>query len=154
MRTVTVADRDRLVAGFDRLSAESRYRRFLGPKPSLSGNELTYLTDIDHRTHAAFAAVDERDGSFLGIARYAVSPGEPESTTADISVVVLDEWQGRGIGTLLAVVAVRAAALNGMHMLTATTFGENRPARALLRLLDFRTVSIGGGLVGLELELD
>jgi len=87
VRPVTVADLDRLVAGFDRLSAESRYRRFLGPKPALSGAELTYLTDIDHRTHAAFAAVDERDGSFLGIARYAVSPGEPESTTADISVV-------------------------------------------------------------------
>src|SRR5690349_3288667 len=104
VRPVTVADRDRLVEGFERLSAESRYRRFLGPKPRLSGAELTYLTDIDHRTHAAFAAVDERDGSFLGISRYAVAPGEPEPTTADISVVVLDEWQGRGIGTLLATV--------------------------------------------------
>jgi acetyltransferase len=154
VRPVTVADRDRIAAGFERLSAESRYRRFLSPKPRLSGAELTYLTDIDHRTHAAFAAVDERDGSLIGIARYAVPVAEPESTTADVSVVVADEWQGQGIGTLLAMVAVRAAAANGMRTLTAATLGENRPARSLLRRLGFRTVSIGGGVVDLELDLD
>jgi GNAT superfamily N-acetyltransferase len=153
VRPVTVADRDRITAGFEKLSRDSRYRRFLGPKTRLSNAELTYLTDIDHRTHAAFAAVDECDGSFVGIARYAIPAGQPGSTTADLSVVVLDDWQGRGIGTLLAVVAVRAAAANGMRRLTGTTLGDNRPARALLRRLGFRTVSMGGGLVDLELEL-
>src|SRR3954452_2997026 len=119
-RPVTPADRERLVAAFEGLSPESRYRRFMGPKKRLSAFELTYLTDIDHRTHEAFAAVDASD-RIVGVARYAVPSDDPTSTTADMSVVVADDWQRRGIGTMLSAEAVRAAAANGMRRLTATT---------------------------------
>src|SRR4051812_7943055 len=86
VRSVTPADRDRIAAAFEGLSPESRYRRFLGPKPKLSASELTYLTDIDHRSHEALAAVDSED-RIVGVARYAVPRNDPDSTTADLSVV-------------------------------------------------------------------
>ena len=74
-RPIKPADRDALADGFARLSAKSRYRRFLGPKPTLSARELTYLTEVDHVTHEAVVAFDEADGRMVGVARYAVWPG-------------------------------------------------------------------------------
>jgi hypothetical protein len=47
---------DRLVRMFDRLSADSRYRRFLSPKQRLESRELAYLTNLDYVDHDALAA--------------------------------------------------------------------------------------------------
>ena len=70
IRPVEREDRVRLRRLFMRLSPESRYRRYLSPKPELTERELAYLVDIDHVHHEALAAVDETDGSFVAVARY------------------------------------------------------------------------------------
>jgi RimJ/RimL family protein N-acetyltransferase len=141
-------DRHRLAAAFARMSDRSRRRRFLGPKPKLSSAELTYLTDIDHRTHEALAAIDPDDGAIVGVARYVVERDAPD--TADVALAVVDAWQGQGIASALGARLVRRAAENGIARLTATTFADNRPARAVLRKLGFATVGIGAGVVELE----
>jgi RimJ/RimL family protein N-acetyltransferase len=141
-------DRRRLAAAFARMSERSRRRRFLGPKPRLSGAELTYLTDIDHRTHEALAAIDPEDGAIVGVARYVTEHDAPG--TADLALFVVDAWQGQGIASSLGARLVRRAEQNGIVRLTATTFADNRPARAVLRKLGFTTVGIGAGVVELE----
>jgi RimJ/RimL family protein N-acetyltransferase len=151
VRPIAPDDRQRLAAAFERLSDGSRMRRFLGPKPKLSAAELTYLTEIDHRMHEALVAVDETEDRIVGVARYAPELDEPG--TADLAFVVADEWQGQGIATMLAAELMRRARDSGVDRLTATTFPDNRPARALLRSLGFRTVGIGGGVVELELRV-
>ena len=151
IRAITAGDSARVAAAFDGFSDRTRYLRFLGPKPRLSAAELRYLTDVDQRRHVALAAVDPADGAFVGIARYAMTPGDDE--TADVAVVVADDWQGRGVGTLLMRELVARALANGIPRLTGTTLHENPGARALLRRAGFRTSSIGGGLIELELEL-
>ncbi len=147
LRPLTRADRGRLAAAFARMSERSRYRRFLGPKPRLSGAELTYLTDVDHRTHEALAAIDPGDGSIVGVARYAVEQDAPG--TADVAFFVVDAWQGQGIATLLGTRLLRRAQANGIARLTATTFADNRAARAVLRKLGFTATGIGAGVVEL-----
>ncbi|HET9738815.1 MAG TPA: GNAT family N-acetyltransferase [Solirubrobacteraceae bacterium] len=150
IRPIRAGDSARVAAAFDGFSDRTRYLRFLGPKPRLSAAELRYFTDVDQRRHVALAAVDS-DGAFVGIARYAMAPGDEE--TADVAVVVADDWQGRGVGTLLMRELVARAAANGIPRLTGTTLHDNPGARALLRRVGFRTSSIGGGLIELELEL-
>jgi RimJ/RimL family protein N-acetyltransferase len=150
VRPLASDDRDRLAVAFAALSDRTRYLRFLGPKPNLSAAELTYLTEIDHRTHEALVAVDA-DGRLVAVARYAPVPDEPG--TADFAVVVADEWQGRGVGLRVSRELLRRAAANGVRRLTATTLDENRVARALLRRLGFRTTGFGGSVVDLELAL-
>jgi RimJ/RimL family protein N-acetyltransferase len=147
VRPLTRADRDRLAAAFGRLSERSRVLRFLGPKPKLSAAELTYLTDIDQVTHAALAAIDPDDGAIVGVARYAEERATPG--VADVALFVADAWQGQGIATTLGAELVRRADANGIVRLTATTFADNRAARAVLRKLGFATVGIGGGVVEL-----
>ena len=50
-----------LLRGFERLSPESRYRRFLVALPELSAEKVRYLTEIDHHDHEAIIALDEQD---------------------------------------------------------------------------------------------
>jgi GNAT superfamily N-acetyltransferase len=129
LRPLSTDDRAGLAALFDRLTPESRHRRFLSPKRESTPRELTYFTDIDHIRHEAIAAVDRRDGSIVGVARYVHEAGRPR--IAAVAVEVADELQGMGVGTALARHTVRRARANGFALLTATTLWANRPARAL-----------------------
>lgn len=151
VRPLEPSDRLGLAALFKRLSPESRRQRFLGPKPTLSERELTYLTTVDHRWHEALAAVDARDGSIVGVARYVRVPGRP--TAADGAIAVADEHHGRGIGTALVRCLIARARINGFSVLTADTLWDNRRARALLREAGFHARRSQGAVIELELEL-
>ena len=100
-------DRDLLLRGFERLSPESRYRRFLAPIAELSEATVRYLTEIDHHDHEAMIALDEQTGEGIGVARYVRDPDHPD--VAEVAVTVIDDWQRRGVGTLLLdVISARA----------------------------------------------
>ena len=150
VRPISPTDRDAYAASFHRLSPESRRRRFLAPKPRLTSRELTYLTEVDQVSHAAFVAVDGR-GHIVAEARYATD--SPEARVADMAITVEDGWQGRGIGTRLAALLVGAARANGIARLTAITLHENEPAIALLRGLGFRRSGWDGDALEFELRL-
>lgn len=150
VRQIGARDRDAFSSWFGRLSDESRRKRFLGPKPKLSGRELTYLTEVDHVSHTALVAVDEC-GRMIAEARYAT--GEPAGRVADFAVTVADEWQGRGVGTRLAARLVSAARANGIERLTAMTLWENEAAIALLHRLGFLRSGYDGDAVEYELAL-
>jgi GNAT superfamily N-acetyltransferase len=150
LRPLEPSDRAGLAALFARLSPESRRRRFLAAKPTLSTQELTYLTVIDHRWHEALAAVD-RDGSIVGVARYVGLAERPAA--AEAAVAVADELQGLGIGTTLCRCLIGRARVNGFDVMTAATLWENRPGRALLRRLGFHARASEGSVIELELDL-
>jgi GNAT superfamily N-acetyltransferase len=99
IRQVRQADAGLLAEGFGRLSARSRQMRFLTGKKALSAAELRYFTDIDHHDHEALGALDHADGRGVGIARYVRDTDDPQA--AEIAVTIVDEWQGRGLGTEL-----------------------------------------------------
>ncbi len=151
IRPVSGADRALLADLFERLSPQSRYLRFHTPTPRVDPSELVRLIEVDGRTHVTLAAVDPRDGSFAGVAQYA--PAGDGST--DVAFAVADEWQRRGVGTMLALALLRRAAANRRQRLVAMTLGENRAARALLKRIGFGVTSRGGGTVdwGLDLRL-
>ena len=151
VRALGPDDRDALALTFARMSPESRRRRFLGPKPTLSSRELTLLTDIDHVSHEALVAVDERDHSIVGVARY--NAWARRDGVADLAVAVVDDWQGRRLGTRLAIQTIQRAKQNGFALLTGTTFWDNRPARRMMRTLGFNTVGYDGALLDMELRL-
>ncbi len=152
LRQVGTGDRAGLAALFDRLTPESRYQRFLSPKHELTPRELTYFTDLDHVNHEAIAAVDERDDSIVGFARYVRHAGRAD--VAELAIEVADAFQGMGIGTALASLTIHHAHANGFRFLTATTLWENRAARGLLRHHGFRARRSRGGEIEHELKLE
>jgi RimJ/RimL family protein N-acetyltransferase len=151
IRPIEREDRDRLRRLFMRLTPESRYRRYLSPKPTLSERELDHLLDIDHVHHEALAAVDQSDGSFVAAARYVQLPDQPD--VVDVAIEVADDLHRQGIGTALAIRTLERARANGFTRLTAITLHDNAPACGLLRLLDFRPRSGRGHEIEFRLEL-
>jgi RimJ/RimL family protein N-acetyltransferase len=123
VRQISPDDKERLVAAFHRMSAESRQRRFLTPATELSTEDLDYLTEVDHRRHEAMVALDPADGSLVGSVRYVQVPGERE--TAEVAVAVVDDWQRRGVATaLLAALSTRARD-NGVERFRAYVSSDN-----------------------------
>jgi RimJ/RimL family protein N-acetyltransferase len=150
VRPIRATDKAALVDLFERLSARSRLRRFLAPKPALSRRELAYLTEVDHARHEALVAVAP-DGTFVGVARYACDLGE--TTVADVAFAVADAWQGRGVGTGLARLLIEHARANGIEHLHASTLTDNGPSRRLLGRLGFSVCAIAGGVLEVALDL-
>jgi GNAT superfamily N-acetyltransferase len=127
------SDTDLLLKAFDRLSPESRYRRFLTVMSELSGSVLRYLTEIDHHDHEAMIAVDEQTGEGVGLARYVRHPERPE--VAELALTVADDWQGKGVGTsLLEALCARARAA-GISSFTALMLATNTTMMDLLEQL-------------------
>ena len=148
IRQLEPGDAAALADLFERMSPESRRRRYLAVKPRLSSREIRYLTDVDHVRHEAIAAFDER-GRMVAVARYA----ELSACTADVAVEVADDHHGRGLGSGLMKLIAERARENGYLRLSATTLWDNTAARALFKRLGYRAVGSGGGSVDLELRL-
>jgi GNAT superfamily N-acetyltransferase len=133
IRPIGPDDKERLHRGFLRLSARTRYRRFGAPVKDLTDEQLVHLTDIDYRNHMAWMAVDPAspERPALGVARYVRLTDEPD--VAEAAVVVADEFQGRGLGSLLLGMLAVAAIGNGIHRFRAYVLYENTPMLDMLR---------------------
>jgi nucleotide-binding universal stress UspA family protein/RimJ/RimL family protein N-acetyltransferase len=130
LRPIAPEDRALLAASFERLSEQSRYRRFLTAKSKLSSTELDYLLDVDHSDHEAIVAIEPATGAMLGIARYVRAKEDPK--LAEVAVTVADDWQRRGVGRALLDRLTYRARREGIRRFNALVLSENRPALGLL----------------------
>ncbi len=153
IRPLTKEDGAELRRGLEHLSPRSAYRRFLGTSPSLTSQTLRYLTDVDHVNHEALGAADPTTGHGIGVARFVRLHDEP--TCAEIALAIADDWQHRGLGTLLlAALATRARAV-GVTTLTGLVFADNAGMLKLFeRLGPTRRHDAGAGTVEVATGLE
>jgi len=152
IRPVRPEDRELLLAGFERLGPESRYQRFLAPMAELTDDIVTYLTEVDHHDHEALAAIDAATGEGVGVARFVRCEGRPD--TAEAAVTVIDDWQRRGVATLLLDRLAERARAEGIAHFTALLLAENREMLELLETIgEVRVVDRQSGTVEIEAEL-
>jgi GNAT superfamily N-acetyltransferase len=146
------SDKALLLRGFARLSPESRHRRFLGATPKMSGETVRYLTEIDHHDHEAIAALDEETGDGIGIARYIRDPARPD--VAEAAVTVIDDWQAKGVGTLLFEVLAGRARTEGIRTFTALMLASNQAMMDVLKALGpVRIIDQEAGTVEVEMPI-
>ncbi|GIW41628.1 MAG: hypothetical protein KatS3mg076_2205 [Candidatus Binatia bacterium] len=155
-RLLVPEDREALRAGFERLSPESRYRRFFSPMPRLSEKFLDYLTRTDNENHLAVVAerLDENGNPCegLGVARFVRSRDDP--TVAEAAVAVVDEFQGRGVGTLLLWLLTCAALERGITKFRGYVLADNEGTRAFLdALVEHPEIRFDGGTLLYEVAL-
>ena len=96
IRPLSNGDRETVSRLFERLGAGSRERRFCGAKPRLSDHELGRLARVDG-THHVLVGYVAGDALPVGMARL-VRTG----ASAEIAFEVADDYQGRGVGSVLA----------------------------------------------------
>ena len=154
IRPIRSSDAPSLAAAYDRLSPQSKYNRFLAPKPYLSNSEVRYLVEVDGINHLALVAtpVDDPD-TILGVSRLVRLPDQPD--TAEFATVVDDHYQREGLATLLLERIADAALERGLRRIRATVLAANIPAHRLMRRLPGREVSEQnfGTVDELEVEL-
>lgn len=102
IRPVQAGDGDALAIAFQRLSPESQRARFGSAPRALGLAALRHLIDgVDGVDHVAFAAFDDEDPTRLvAVARILRYEDDPDSLDAGITVA--DDYQGSGLGRVLA----------------------------------------------------
>lgn len=130
MRQIRPEDKGAIAAGFERLSPESRYRRFFAPLQKLTARDLAYLTEVDHHDHEALIGFDADSREPVGVARYIRSL---DAEDAEVAVAVVDHWQGRGAATALLERLVERAREEGVGCFVALVMSENKDALELFR---------------------
>ena len=151
IRPVRTTDAPLLADGFARLSERSRWTRFLGRKTTLTDADLRFYTDVDHHDHEALGARDHVRGGGVGIARYVRDRDYPDA--AEIAVTIVDDWQGRGLGTELVARLSDRARQEGIRRFTAVVAESNTAAAGLLRSSGASLIHRGSGVAEYELEL-
>jgi len=138
LRLLRPEDRPKLVAGFARLSEESRYRRFFTAMPGLPEKVLDRLLSTDGWNHVAIGAEavtgDPESAEGYGIARFLRLEETPE--VAEAAIVVVDHMQRRGLGKLLLSALVSAARERGVARFRGEVLRTNDAVIALVRELD------------------
>lgn len=136
IRTLLPEDQDIESAFVRNLSDESRFSRFHGAMRELTPEMLRRFTHMDYPLEMALIATIPEDSleMQIGVARYVtVNIDEP----AEIAVVVADDWQGRGIATLLLTHLRNSAVDAGIKDLYASVLADNSRMLALARHLGF-----------------
>jgi len=125
IRAIRPADKTALQDGFHRLSSESAYFRFFGPKHDLSPQELVYFTEVDFARHVALVAIIEEDPLIVGVGRYIVWEAEP-IRAAEIAFAVDDAHHGLGIATILLRHLAKIARAADVSEFSASVLASNR----------------------------
>jgi RimJ/RimL family protein N-acetyltransferase len=136
IRALRPDDKDDMLAAVGRTGTQSLQRRFFVVKRGFSEKEIAFFMNIDFANHVALAALADEGGRkvIIGGGRYIIAePGH-----AEIAFVVIDDYQGQGIGTLLmrhlAVIARKA----GLTALIADVLPENAAMRKVFSKFGFQ----------------
>lgn len=136
IRALRPDDRADMLVAIGRTSTQSLQRRFFAPKKGFSEREMTFFLDIDFDSHVALVAQVDEDGrpAIVAGGRYiVVRPGQ-----AEIAFIVVDAYQGQGVGTILMRHLAALARDAGLKELVAEVLPENRAMLKLFNKFGFR----------------
>lgn len=120
----------------ERLSPESRRFRFLGTLVSPSDNLLRQLVVLDPARDVALIALisDGKEQVEIGVARLSTEGDD----TCEFAVTVSDEWQNKGLGTLLMQHLISSAIERGIKSMHSTDAADNEHMREFASRLGFK----------------
>ena len=129
-----------------RLSPESRYFRFVSSMQELPATMLSRFTLIDYDREMALVAVcrEQQTGAdvassevsrIVGVSRYITNP---DHTTCEFSLVVADDYKGRGLGSRLMLSIVDVAREKGLTEIEGLVLASNSVMLKLMKSLGFK----------------
>jgi acetyltransferase len=145
LRPVHPEDASMLQEFVRQLSPESRYFRFVSSMQELPATMLARFTLIDYDREMALVAVShESQGSadgqvsevprMLGVSRYI---SNPDRTSCEFSLVVADDFKGRGLGSRLMLSIMEVARDKGLSEIEGLVLAKNQTMLKLMRGLGF-----------------
>jgi ribosomal protein S18 acetylase RimI-like enzyme len=142
IRALRPDDEVGMLAAMEQTSASSMRRRFFATKRHFSEKERAFFMDVDFTDHVALVALTEQAGrdAIVGGGRYVVV----ERRRAEMAFMVVDAWQGRGIGSILMRHLIKIAKEAGLEQLTAEVLPENAAMLKIFKKSGFAPASLRG----------
>ncbi len=136
IRAIKPEDADLEVNFVRKLSAETKYFRFMNTMRELPPAMVVRLTQIDYDREMAFVAtVTENDEETeIGVCRYAVNP---DGESCEFAVVVADDWQHRGLARRLMGVLIETARNRGLVYMNGVFLANNDRMLRFVQSLGF-----------------
>ena len=137
IRPIRAADKALEREFIERLSPQSRRYRFLGTIKSPSEELLRQFTQPELARGIAFIALDVSGPGAreIGVCRYSASL---DGLSCECAVAVSDEWQGKGLATILMRRLIDAARTHGVKRMYSIDANDNEAMRELAEHLGFR----------------
>jgi GNAT superfamily N-acetyltransferase len=138
IRPIQPQDRAAEARFIEGLSMQAKRYRFLGQVASPSESLVAHLTGVDFVHDVAFVAVVHEDAHerIVGVARYSV---DPDGTRCECAVTVAEDWQDKGLGTILMRHLIDLARARGIRTMYSIDAVDNTEMRELARHLGFQT---------------
>jgi len=136
IRPIRPSDAGLLIDHFSSLSPKSVYYRFFSPVKQLSKIMLIRFTQIDYDREIALVALmgNGEDKRITGVCRIII---EPDKTLGEFAMAISDNWQGKGIGSSLLKLCLKAACSKGIKQVVGIVLAENTQMLRLARKLGF-----------------
>ena len=135
IRNVMPHDRLAIQTGVGMLSHRSRYFRFLNGKSHLTESQLDQLTNIDNVNHVGLFAMSSYSIFWqrFGVARFIRN--QEKFNSAEVAIALLDEYHGKGLGSLLLDILMVLAVERGIIEFSGLVLPENK---RMIRILQRR----------------
>jgi len=136
LRPVKISDEPLLKDFFYSLSDQSLYRRFISMRTDMPHERLQEFVIINYTKEMVILAVitHEETEEVIGVGQYGINEG---THTAEVALVVRDDYQGQGIGTELLTYLSQLAMRQGLLGFTAEVLFENQPMLHLFEKMGF-----------------
>ncbi len=111
---------------FYSLSDESRYKRFMSARKDMPHGRRQEFVQINFKKEMAIVVIDpeiEGPHRMIGVGDYRIKKGQ---NVAEVSIMIRDEYQGQGIGTILLEYLTMIAQDQGLYGFTAEVLADNR----------------------------
>jgi GNAT superfamily N-acetyltransferase len=152
IRALRPDDETQMLAALSRTGQQSLYRRFFGVKKGFSQREKAFFLNVNFTDHVALVATIKQsdDTAIVGGARYVVAaPG-----IAEVAFTVIDDFQGKGLGSALLRHLVLLAKRASLKQLIADVLPENTSMMNIFRQSGLRaTTRQARGVVHVKLDI-
>jgi len=139
IRPIRPEDEPKLVDFHEQLSERSVYLRYaslMKLEQRVAHERLSRICFIDYDREMALVAETE-EGDIVGVGRLTKQPGRNE---AEFAMLVIDDYQGEGVGTELLRRLVTVGENEGLDRITADILRQNRAMQRVCEKLDFQIV--------------
>lgn len=141
LRAVRPEDRDDVRAAIKRLSAESRYMRFMAPLNELSPQMLERAVNPVPGRELQMVAVGNVGGREAIVGGARCCGGVESGGDCEFALAVADDWQGVGLARRLLQALMRLAGAAGFNSMEGYILSSNKRMLGLARRLGFERVA-------------
>jgi len=154
LRPIVAEDEALLHDAVAAMSERTVYFRFFSPIKRMSDALAHRLAVVDYNDRFAIVATSHRPTGkerIVGVARYDRARG---TDVAEVAVAVIDEYQRRGLGSVLLAELARVARAHGIKTFSLIVLPENREMLGLLRKMGWiHQARLAGGVYEISFEL-